>query len=183
MTALLEPTAAQYLVQERTAETKSEYVDGKLFPMAGASLAHNLIVGNLVRELGNQLKERPCQAYPSDLRVQAASDYFYPDVTVVCGRPEVSDGDNLTNPTLIVEVLSPSTTDFDLGGKFARYRRIPSLQDYLVVAQDTTHLVHYHRQDDQHWLMTELTDPETALDLPGVNCRLAMMDIYDKVFD
>ena len=183
MTALPKPTPAQYLQQERAAKTKSEYVDGEIFAMAGASLAHNLIVSNLIRELGNQLRKRPCQTYPSDLRVRVEGDYFYPDASVVCGRPELVEGDTLTNPTLIVEVLSPSTADYDLGSKFARYRRLASLQDYLVVAQDSTHLIHHHRQDETHWLMTEVTAPEAVLDLPGVQCRLAMTDIYDKVFE
>jgi Uma2 family endonuclease len=183
MSALPKPTAAEYLQQERGAETKSEYIAGEIFAMAGASPAHNLIVGNLVREFGTQLKKRPCRVYPSDLRLHAEDGYFYPDVSVVCGEPRFTDRDNLINPTLLVEVLSPSTADFDLGGKFARYRRIESLHDYLVVAQDLVHLIHFQRQDANHWLMTEITDPEAVIELPSIGCTLAVAEVYDKVFD
>lgn len=176
------PSPAEYLAREREAETKSEYVAGEIFAMAGATPEHHLIVGNLVRELGNALKTRPCRVYPSDLRVQVVDGYFYPDVSVVCGIPNFSDHDNLTNPALIVEVLSASTADFDMGGKFARYRQTESLQDYLLVSQERTHLIHYHRQDANHWLLTEITDPHAELELLGVGCRLAVAEVYDKVF-
>jgi Uma2 family endonuclease len=182
MRALPKPSPAEYLEQERMAETKSEYIAGEIFAMAGASPEHNLIVGNLIRELGNALKKRPCRVYPSDLRVQAAEGYFYPDVTVVCGTPRFSDRDNLINPSLIVEVLSSSTADFDMGGKFVRYRQIDSLLDYLLVSQERAHLIHYYRQDANHWLMTEITDPNAEVELPGVDCRLSLVEIYDKVF-
>jgi len=183
MSALPKITRQQYLEQERLAETKSEFVDGEVFAMTGASPAHNLITGNIIRELGNQLKKRPCRVYSSDQRVQLANAYVYPDITVVCGRPEFHDTDNLLNPTLIVEVLSPSTADYDQGGKFARYRQLPSLQEYLLVSQDRIQVTHYHRQDSNHWLLTELKDVETLLELPGVECRLALSEVYDKVFD
>ncbi|NEX16840.1 MAG: hypothetical protein C1943_09475 [Halochromatium sp.] len=182
MNALPKPSPAEYLERERIADTKSEYVAGEIFAMAGATPEHNLIAGNLIRELGNALKKRPCRVYPSDLRVQVADGYFYPDVSVVCGTPRFSDRDNLVNPDLIIEVLSSSTADFDMGGKFARYRQIDSLQDYLLVSQESPHLIHYHRQDANHWLMTEITDPNAEVELPGVDCRLALVEIYDKVF-
>lgn len=103
-------------------------------------------------------------------------------MSVVCGTPCFSDRDNLINPALIVEVLSSSTADFDMGGKFARYRQIDSLKDYLLVYQESAHLIHYHRQDANHWLMTEISNPHAELELPGVDCRLALTEIYDKVF-
>ncbi|WPL16003.1 hypothetical protein Thiowin_00934 [Thiorhodovibrio winogradskyi] len=182
MTALPKITPAEYLDQERRAENKSEYVAGEIFAMAGASPAHNLIVGNLVTELNSALKQRPCRVYPSDLRLWVADSYFYPDVSVVCGDPSFADGDNLMNPSLIVEVLSPSTADFDMGGKFARYRQIESLQEYVLVAQDSARVIHYQRQDDAHWLMSEITDARASVVLPSLDCALAMADIYDKVF-
>lgn len=176
-------TAEAYLEQERRAETKSEFVDGEIFAMTGASPAHNLICGNLIRELGNQLKTRPCRVYTSDQRVQLGDAYVYPDVTVVCGRPEFRNKDNLTNPVLIVEVLSPATADYDQGGKFARYRQLSSLQEYLLVAQDQAQVIHYHRQDDNHWLLTELEGPDAVLELPSLECRLVLSEVYDKVFE
>ncbi|EIC22935.1 Uma2 family endonuclease [Thiorhodovibrio frisius] len=182
MTALPKMPPADYLEYERKAETKSEYVAGEIFAMAGASPEHNLIVGNLVAELNLALRKRPCRVYPSDLRVQVADAYFYPDVSVVCGDPMFTDHDNLTNPSLIVEVLSPSTEDFDMGGKFARYRQIDSLMDYLLVFQDSTHVIHYQRQDATHWLMTEVTDGSGRVALPSLECALDLAELYAKVF-
>ncbi|MCP4701060.1 MAG: Uma2 family endonuclease [Gammaproteobacteria bacterium] len=183
MSAVLKPGPQAYLEKERLSETKNEYINGEIFAMSGASPAHNLIVGNLIRELGNQLKKRPCRVYPSDLRVQVADGYVYPDVTVVCGQPEFAEDDNLSNPDLIVEVLSPSTEDYDLGGKFARYRQLASLREYLLVAQDKAAIMHYARQDGNRWLLTEWTDIKAVLELPGIKCTLALRDVYDKVFE
>lgn len=129
------------------------------------------------------LKKRPCRVYPGDLRIKVLDDYVYPVVTVVCGRPEFVDQDNPVNPTLIVEVLSLSMADYDLGGKFARHRRLPSLQDYLLVAQDRVAVMHDHRQDEQHWLLSEIDDLAASVILPGVDCALELAEIYDKVFD
>ena len=124
-------TPAEYLALERAADAKSEYLDGEIVAMTGGSRAHSLIAANLVRELGNALRERPCEVYGSDLRVSVALAglYAYPDVTVVCGQPTFTDDerDTLENPTVIVEVLSPSTEGLDRGAKFTRYRRLPSL--------------------------------------------------------
>lgn len=182
MAALPKMTPAEYLDNERQAATKSEYVNGEVFAMAGASAAHNLIVGNLVRELGNALKRRPCRVYPSDLRLCVADGYLYPDVSVVCDKPKFSDGDNLLNPALIVEVLSPSTADFDMGGKFARYRQIETLRDYLLVAQDAVQVILYQRQDNSRWLMSEFRGAQANVHLPSVDCTLEMAEIYAKVF-
>lgn len=183
MSAVPKLTPQAYLEQERLAKSKSEYINGEIFAMSSASPAHNLIVMNIGAALHSQLKKRPCRVYPSDLRVQVADGYVYPDVTVVCGQPEFSEGDNLRNPTLIVEVLSPTTADYDLGGKFARYRQLPSLREYVLVAQDKTHLMHYARQDENHWLLTEITDPQAVLKLPGIQCSLAVAEVYEKVFE
>jgi len=176
-------SAGEYLIQERLSDTKHEFIDGEIFAMAGASEAHNLIVGNLVRELGNQAKKRPCRVYPSDLRVQLNDGYVYPDVTMLCGKPEFVEKDNLINPNLIIEVSSPTTEDYDFGGKFARYRQLESLQDYIIVAQDKVMVAHYTRQDENHWLLTELTDKQAVIDLSYLQCHLLLDDVYDKVFE
>jgi Uma2 family endonuclease len=172
-----------YLEQERLSETKSEFIDGEVYAMTGASPAHNLVASNLIRELGNLLKRRPCRVYTSDQRVSVEQGYLYPDVSVVCGQPQYFDKDNLINPQLLVEVLSPSTADYDLGGKFARYRSIPSLKEYLLVAQDRPQVIHYLCQDDHHWLMSELEGIGAVLDLPTIQCRLPLAEIYDKVLE
>lgn len=183
MSAVMKTTAQAYLERERLAETKSEFIDGEVFAMSGGSPAHNLIAVNIAAELRGLLKKRPCRVYSSDQRVQVDGSFVYPDVTVVCGQPQFVDQDNLANPTLIVEVLSPSTGDYDQGGKFARYRGLASLRDYLLVAQDRVALMHYHRQDSNHWLLTEVTAVEAVLELPGVEVGLTVAEIYDKVFE
>ena len=183
MSAQFKLTAEEYLHQERLSETKHEFIDGEIFTMAGTSPAHNLIVMNIGASLHNQTKKRPCRVYPSDLRVQVIDGYVYPDVTMICGKPEFVEKDNLINPSLIVEVLSPSTKDYDLGGKFARYRQLASLQEYIVVAQDQIMVTHFTRQDETHWLLTELTDIQATIELAHVQCSLLLEDVYDKVFE
>lgn len=163
MSALPKLSLEAYLKQERFNETKSEYIVGEVFAMGGGSPAHNLISSNIIRELGMQLKKRPCRVYTSDQRVQVHDGYVYPDVSVVCGEPIFADTDNLQNPTVLVEVLSPATGYDDAGGKFAHYRHIESLQEYIMVAQDTHHIIHCTKQVDNRWLLTEYTDAESIL--------------------
>lgn len=147
-------TEAAYLAFDRAADVKHILWDGEVFAMAGASLAHNLIVGNLLRQLGNRLPEG-CRALPSDIRVRLppSDRYVYPDVTIVCGRPRVEgDQDILLNPTTILEVLSPSTEAFDRGDKFDAYTRIPTLTEILLVSQEERRIECFSRQADDSWL-------------------------------
>jgi Uma2 family endonuclease len=178
-------TAEEYLEIERKAEYKSEYYHGEMFAMAGASFTHNLLVGNLVRELGQQLRSRPCSALPSDMRVRVSPTglYTYPDVVVVCGEPRFPDDqkDTLLNPSLLVEVLSPSTEAYDRGRKFDHYQSIESLGQYLLVATDRIHADLYTRQADGPWLFTSASRMEDSLDLQSVGCRLTLADLYEKV--
>jgi len=150
--------------------------------MSGASFAHNSIVSNLIRELGNQLRKHPCRVLPSDMRVRVSDGFVYPDVSVVCGKPELYDKDNLLNPTVIIEVLSPSTAEYDSGGKFARYRQLASLQEYLLVAQNQAHVQHYVKQTKNHWRLNEYRDAEELI-LPSIECRLNLADVYENVFE
>lgn len=174
-----------YLAQERAAETKSDYWDGEVYALAGASRAHNLITTNLTISLGNQVKGRPCEVYPGDMRVKAATHaaYTYPDIVVVCGRPMFEDRerDTLLNPTALIEVLSPSTEAYDRGAKFAAYRSLPSLSDYLLVAQDQAMVEHYVRQADDRWLLTSYTGLESVVQIESIGCELRLADVYDKV--
>ena len=178
-------TPEEYLALERQAECKSEYYAGEIFAMAGASRWHNLIVTNVVRELSLQLKGRPCTTYPSDMRVKISPTglYAYPDVTVVCGdaRFEDTQQDTLLNPTLIVEVLSESTEAYDRGGKFAHYRKLTSLLEYVLIAQTKPHVEHYVRQPDNRWLLAEADNLHHTLHLPSIDCHLALAEVYDKV--
>ena len=177
-------TAEEYLTLERSASIRSEFHDGQIFAMTGASRAHNLMTVNIGRELSLQLKNRPCEAYISDMRVKAANarSYHYPDIAVVCGKPEFEDAfvDTLLNPTLLVEILSPSTEAYDRGGKFAHYRKIASLQEYLLVMQDQPSIERYLRQGDV-WVLSEAVGLEASLLLQSIDCVLNLNEVYDKV--
>jgi len=182
MSAVLRLSPQTYLEQERLSETKHEFCNGEVFAMSGASYAHNVITANIIRELGNQLKQRPCRVLPSDMRVRVEDGFVYPDVSVVCGKPEFYDKDNLCNPSVIVEVLSPSTADYDANGKFARYRQLASLQEYLLVAQDRPHLLHYVRQAENRWLLSEYRGA-VEFELPNIGCRLDLTEVYANVLE
>ena len=172
----------EYLAIEREAEHKSEYVDGEAVAMAGASYVHNLIVANVVGSLWGRLRGTACAVVPSDLKVKASTKLYYPDVTVLCGEPRFLDEtqDVLLNPTLIVEVLSEGTKNFDRGEKFMRYRLLESLRDYVLIAQDETHVEHFRRQDEL-WVLGETRDPDDRLALESIGCELPLADVYDRV--
>jgi len=178
-------TPEEYLRIERAAEWKSEYIDGEMYAMAGASPQHALIAFNLGREFGNQLLERPCVVYGIDVRLATDPQrhYTYPDVIVVRDPPQYVDTelDTLTNPTLVAEVLSESTEKYDRGGKAERYRAIPSLSEYLLVAQDRVHVELYTRRPDGAWVLREWNDPAEEIELVSVRCRLKIAGIYSKV--
>ena len=178
----------EYLERERaTTRERHEYIDGWVIRVSGASINHNFIVSNLNRELGNQLRETDCRVTTNDLRVAfpRVDKYAYPDVVVFCGEPELEEGhlDMLYNPTLLVEVLSPSTEDYDQGKKFGRYRRIDSLKEYLLVAQDEPHVEHYVRQNDGSWRLTDIDGLDASITLPSVEAELPLAEIYLDVFE
>ena len=176
---------AEYLALERENGVRSEYSGGEIFAMAGASRRHNLICLNIGASLWTQLRDRHCEVYSSDMRVlvPATGLYTYPDVVVVCGEPEFEDAelDTLLNPTLIVEVLSDSTADYDRGAKFEQYRTVPSLQEVLLVAQQEVHAVRYRRQADGSWLLSEIRDRDMNLPLSSIDAELEMAVAYAKV--
>jgi Uma2 family endonuclease len=175
----------EYLRLERQAEYKSEYVNGEIFAMTGASRKHNLVAGNTFGELRQQLKGRQCQAYVSDMRVKVTATglYTYPDVVVVCGEPRFEDGyvDTLLNPTLLVEVLSPSTERYDRIAKSSYYRTLESLAEHLLVAQDEVRLEQYVKQPNGQWLLFECTSLDNVVELASIGCSLNLRDVYDKV--
>lgn len=173
----------EYLAFERTAEGKHELWDGEVYPMSGASLRHNRLVANLVRHLGNALEGSECVALPSDMRVRIPQSdrYVYPDVTIVCGPPELEgEADVLLNPHTVVEVLSPSTAAFDRGEKFAGYRTIASLREVVFVSQELRRLECYTRQPDDSWLLREYGDRATIPFGPG-GTTVELQRIYDGV--
>ncbi len=176
----------EYLAAERQAETRSEYLEGDVFAMSGASRRHNLIVVNVAASLHGQLKGRGCETYAGDMRIHipATGLYTYPDVAVVCGEPRFEDSalDTLLNPTLLIEVLSPTTEGYDRGKKFAHYRTLASLREYVLVSQEEVRVEVFSRQDDGHWLLSEAGRLEEAVPLGAIGCELRLADAYDRVF-
>jgi Uma2 family endonuclease len=182
--ARIEYTPEEYLALDRKAEYKSEYVNGRIYAMSGASKEHNLIAGNVFAGLHAQLRGRPCQAYISDMRVKVntTGGYFYPDVVAVCGEPLFDDEafDILLNPTVVIEVLSDSTEAYDRGEKFYHYRRVQSLSEYVLVAQDKVRVEHYERQGEG-WLLTEIGGLDDTLTLASLECAIPLRDIYERI--
>ncbi len=178
-------TAAEYFELERQAEYKSEFVNGEIFALAGASEPHNLIATNCTGELRQQLKGKPCKLYSSDMRVQLSESrrYTYPDVLVVCGNAEFIDEkrDTLTNPTLIIEILSPSTEGYDRGKKFESYRQLNSLQTYMLISQDRPLVEVFERQEDESWRFNAYRGLNASVPLPTVGCDLSLREVYDRI--
>lgn len=178
-------TPEEYLALERQTETKSEYLDGEVFAMAGASLAHNQIVINAVLALGGRLKGGPCRIFSSDMRVKVSRSglYTYPDLVVICGRPQLEDEqrDTLLNPILLIEVLSSSTENYDRGRKFDHYRMLESLTDYVLVSQDEAKVEHFARQPADKWLLSIYKGLEAVALLPAIGCELPLTEVYDKI--
>lgn len=175
-----------YLTMEAVSPVKHEYFDGEIFQMAGASERHNNIAGNIYGELYGQLKRGSCKVYQNDMRLYIEKEgiYTYPDVMVVCGKPEIKkykNLDNILNPVLIVEVLSPSTADYDKGAKFEQYRTIESFREYLIVSQNAKQIIRYTKQADGSWNLMDFIGDKTEIELSSIECTLKMEDIYDKV--
>lgn len=175
----------EYLAWERRQETRHDYVNGEIHAMTGASRRHNLICGNLLASLHGQLRGHPCEVYANDMRVKvdATGLYTYPDLVVACDRPEFEDAqiDTLLNPVLIVEVLSESTENYDRGAKFAHYRNLSSLLEYLLIAQDEYRLEHYARQPGDRWLLTDYRGLEACITLVSIDCQVSFCDLYERV--
>lgn len=175
----------EYLALERQAEGRSDYLDGECFAMSGASLRHNLLVTSLTAALHGRLEGSGCLTFSSDMRVRVpATDLFtYPDVVVVCGKPELDDAamDTLLNPKVLFEVLSPSTEAYDRGLTFEHCRLLSSLTDYVLVAQERVHVDHFTRQPDGRWLLTAADSLESRLDLASLGLSLELLEIYGDV--
>lgn len=177
-------TPEEYLAVERQNEHKSEYLDGEMVAMTGASRRHSIIALNIAAEIHGQLKGRPCEGYISEMRVSIPNrGYVYPDVVVVCGEPQLEDKyfDTLLNPTVIVEILSESTERYDRTKKFALYRTIESLVEYVLVAQEEYIVEQYTKQPDGRWVLSDHRSLEDVLELASVQCTLALREVYDKV--
>jgi len=177
-------TVADYLALEAGTPEKHEYAHGEVFAMGGASAIHNLILANIIRELGSQLKKTPCLVFPSDLRVKVSNTglYTYPDAIVVCDIPNLEQpGDTLLNPTVIIEVLSDSSELYDRGRKFEHYRTLTALNEYLLVDQRAPKMELYSRQPQQRWLLSAANALAASISIPSIGCNLTLADVYDKV--
>ncbi len=176
-----------YLARERIAETKSELINGQVVAMAGASLRHNAIVRNLLVALGTRLRGKPCQPYPSDVRIHvpATGLYAYPDVSVICAPLErhTKDSATLLNPRVLVEVLSEATEAHDRGAKFAHYRTIASLQNYLLVTPREIRLEWYERGRDGTWILHEAVGDGAIATLRAIDTSFPAAEIYADLRD
>jgi len=177
-------TEEQYLTIERAAEFKSEFLDGVMYAMSGGSPRHSTLAINIQSELRAMLRGSQCKPYNSDLRVRVSSRmYAYPDVSVVCGKLQLADDqkDNLLNPIVIFEVLSPSTEQYDRGVKFQLYRTIQSLREYVLVDQTKAQVEQYIYQDASTWILRDHQGLDAELKLDSIGASLPLRLIYDGV--
>ena len=176
----------EYLRLEREAEFKHEYFQGEIRAMAGTEYLHNLICANLTIEIGSHLRGKSCSVVGSDQRLQimSGSAFVYPDLTVVCGKPEFNEEkkpDTLLNPALLVEVLSPSTSQYDRSEKFMLYRQIPSLRQYLTLDSQSVHAELHTLDELGRWVLTETRDLAAVLDLSSIDCPVPLAEVYAGV--
>ncbi|MDQ6762744.1 MAG: Uma2 family endonuclease [Bacteroidota bacterium] len=180
-------SASEYLEEERKSLEKSEFYKGEMFAMAGATKVHNAIVAAILGELYGFLKGKSCRVFPSDLRVHNRENslYTYPDVIVVCGEEKYLDDefDTLLNPTVLVEVLSPATEDYDRGTKFKLYRTIPSLKNYILVSSTEYAAEIYTRKENNEWVLNTAKEKNSHIHISAINYDLALSDIYAQVSD
>ncbi|MEQ8672487.1 MAG: Uma2 family endonuclease [Aggregatilineales bacterium] len=191
MSALPQPDSAfmtedEYLALERESEIKHEYMDGEIYAMTGGSEPHNAVSVNLTREFSNQLRRSACKVYNSEMRVKMSSsrNYTYPDLTVVCGEGEFVEDETiatLLNPALIIEVLSPSTEAYDRGKKFQEYRKLDSIKEYVLVAQDAPRIERFSRNADDTWTLMVVEGLDAHIRFDSADVELALEDVFEGV--
>lgn len=190
MTALLkkdiEYTLEEYIELERTSEEKFEYYNGAVWSMAGAGIDHETIISNLDFALRRQFQGRNCRVFLSNTRIKVPiyPPYRYPDLSAICGKPNIETLlglELLTNPNLIVEVLSPSTEAFDLSDKFTYYKSIESFTEYLLVSQDRPHVILYTKQAENVWLQREYNSLTDTVFVSSLDCEIHLIDIYENI--
>jgi Uma2 family endonuclease len=178
-------TPEQYLEYDRNSEFRNEYISGEVMPVEAVTESHSLIVANVVRQLGNRLSGSPCRVYASGPRtaLDPKKGYVYPDVTVACGQRQYLDArrDTVTNPKIAVEVLSPSTINYDLGLKARLYWAVASLTDLIFIQQDKVEIEYWHRANDGEWKKTLVEDPTGILKIESVSCEISVTEIYEGV--
>ena len=178
-------SAEEYLAEEREAFEKHEYYQGEIFAMSGASLKHNKIFSNVFGELAGKLKGKGCQPFGSDLRIHISKNtlYTYPDISIICGEPNLTDDkfDTATNPSVIMELLSKSTSNYDKGDKFTLYRDIDSLQEYILIDTEKIYVEKHIRNSDKSWPLTDYTSIEDSFSIQTIQLTLSLKDIYSGI--
>ena len=177
-------TPAEYLGIERTATSRSEYLRGEMFAMAGGSPTHSRIKTNVLGELRSRLKGNPCAPFDSDLRIKCPTGlYTYPDASVICSELEYDDEqqDTVLNPTLLMEVLSKSSEAYDRGKKFDHYRKIPSLREYVLISQDEPMIQRFLRNEDDTWTLSAVADLNQSIRLQSLGIELPLAEVYERV--
>ena len=175
----------EYLAEERLALEKHEYFQGEIFAMSGTTIEHTVIAVNCITELRNKLKGKNCRPYESNLRIYIPPNslYTYPDISIICGGVDTTDDkfDTATNPTVIFEILSKSTRDYDKGGKFTLYRDIETLKEYILIDSEKIGVEKFTRNADNTWLLTEFKTIESSFEIPTIGVKLSLSDIYEDV--
>ena len=178
-------SAEEYLQMERSSSEKHELHHGTVITMTGASLKHNQIVSNLIGDISPFLKDKSCQVFPSDLRtkVPAEDTFTYPDVSIVCGEPELMDEhfDTILNPSVIIEVLSPSTEKYDKGNKFFYYMQIKSLTEYFMISSTEIYVHIGRKQNDNSWKFEEIKNETASLFINTIQHAISLKDVYTNV--
>lgn len=174
-------TPEEYFALEKTSEVRHEYVEGEVFAMAGASIAHNLIKSNLVAALRPNARQRGCRVFDENVRlvVQEKSLYVYPDVLLTCDPTDRRESYQVRHPVLIAEILSPSTAEYDRTEKFANYQKINSLRHYLLVSQAAWVVEWFRRDEAGQWIYTLLSTPERVLEIPDLGLVLPLRELYE----
>ena len=177
--------AQEYLEAERAAFEKHEYYRGEVFAMSDASLEHKIIFSNLFVDIGSKLKGKNCKPFGSDLRIHIPKNtlFTYPDITIICGEPHLTDDkfDTATNPAVIIELLSSSTRNYDKGEKFSLYRDIESLQEYILVDTERIHVIKHIRHTDNSWQLTEFKSLENIFSIDTLGLSFSLNNIYEGI--
>jgi len=176
-------TIEEYLQFEKDSPEKHEYYQSEIFTMAGADARHNVIFSNVFGELAYKLKGKPCKPYGSDLRIHVAQNtlFTYPDISIICGEivPSPEDKDTATQPTVLIEILSPSTRQYEHGGKFKLYRDIPTLKEFILIDSEAIAIEAYRLNQNNHWELQDYTSVNELFTIPCMDITLPIKEIYD----
>ena len=182
---ILKYTAEEYLELEEASLEKNEFYKGEIFAMAGASIAHNEIVSNTMVEIGSHLKEKKCRIFPSDLRIHSIANslYTYPDLSIICDDIQTigRSKNTVTNPSVLIEVLSKTTQDYDHGAKFKLYRDIESLKEYILISSLETLVEKYNQQADGSWVLHEYKNEADTFTITTIDLLITVKDLYRNV--